>query len=78
MESLKQELEIFYGKNQLESKDLSRIVNANHFDRLSKLLADDKVSDKIVHGGEKDKSKLYVKLYHWPIILFVHLLNVNC
>ncbi|XP_022132142.1 aldehyde dehydrogenase family 3 member H1 isoform X2 [Momordica charantia] len=60
VESLKQELEIFYGKNQLESKDLSRIVNANHFDRLSKLLADDKVSDKIVHGGEKDKSKLQI------------------
>ena len=61
MESLKQELERFYGKNPLESKDLSRIVNANHFDRLTKLLDDDKVSGKIVLGGEKDKSKLYVE-----------------
>lgn len=58
MDSLKTELEQFYGKNQLESKDLSRIVNSNHFDRLIKLLDDDKVSGKIVHGGEKDKSKL--------------------
>ena len=58
MDALKTELEQFYGKNQLESKDLSRIVNSNHFDRLIKLLDDDKVSGKIVHGGEKDKSKL--------------------
>ncbi|XP_022936139.1 aldehyde dehydrogenase family 3 member H1-like isoform X1 [Cucurbita moschata] len=60
VESLKQELERFYGKNPLESKDLSRIVNANHFDRLTKLLDDDKVSGKIVLGGEKDKSKLQI------------------
>ncbi|KAJ4700704.1 Aldehyde dehydrogenase [Melia azedarach] len=58
--TLKQELEKFYGKNPLESKDLSRIVNANHFARLSKLLDDDKVSGKIVHGGERDKSKLRI------------------
>jgi len=58
VDALKTELEQFYGKNQLESKDLSRIVNSNHFDRLIKLLDDDKVSGKIVHGGEKDKSKL--------------------
>lgn len=60
VDSLKTELEQFYGKNQLESKDLSRIVNSNHFDRLIKLLDDDKVSGKIVHGGEKDKSKLRI------------------
>jgi len=58
VDALKTELEQFYGKNPLESKDLSRIVNSNHFDRLVKLLDDDKVSGKIVHGGEKDKSKL--------------------
>jgi aldehyde dehydrogenase (NAD+) len=51
-------LESFYGKNPLESKDLSRIVNSNHFARLSKLLDDDKVSGKTVYGGEKDESKL--------------------
>lgn len=60
VDALKTELEQFYGKNQLESKDLSRIVNSNHFDRLIKLLDDDKVSGKIVHGGEKDKSKLRI------------------
>lgn len=58
MDSLKTELEGFYGKNPLESKDLSRIVNSNHFARLTKLLEDDKVAGKIVYGGEKDESKL--------------------
>uniref|UniRef100_A0A9I9CZ22 Aldehyde dehydrogenase n=1 Tax=Cucumis melo TaxID=3656 RepID=A0A9I9CZ22_CUCME len=60
VESLKQELERFYGKNPLESKDISRIVNANHFNRVTKLLDDDEVSSKIVHGGQKDKTKLQI------------------
>lgn len=58
MDALKTELEKFYGKNPIESKDLSRIVNSNHFSRLTKLLEDDKVAGKIVYGGEKDESKL--------------------
>nr|XP_028949615.1 aldehyde dehydrogenase family 3 member H1-like isoform X1 [Malus domestica] len=60
VDSLKQELENFYGKNQLESKDLSRIVNPHHFARLTKLLDEDKVSGKIVHGGETDKTNLRI------------------
>ncbi|KAL4596215.1 hypothetical protein ACB092_12G148500 [Castanea dentata] len=60
VDALKHELEGFYGKNQLESKDLSRIVNLNHFDRLTKLLDEDKVSGKIVHGGERDKANLKI------------------
>lgn len=55
---MKRELENFYGKNPLESKDLSRIVNLNHFARLIKLLDEDKVSGKIVLGGERDKTNL--------------------
>lgn len=78
MESLKQELERFYGKNPLESKDISRIVNANHFNRVTKLLDDDEVSSKIVHGGQKDKTKLYVKLLHWPTLWSVHRLTIDC
>lgn len=58
MDTLKTELESFYGRNPLESEDLSRIVSSNHFARLSKLLNDDKVSGKIVYGGEKDEKKL--------------------
>ncbi|KAK7282715.1 hypothetical protein RIF29_11704 [Crotalaria pallida] len=60
VDALKTELEKFYGKNPLESEDLSRIVNSNHFARLTKLLDDDKVSGKIVYGGEKDESKLRI------------------
>ncbi|WCJ44372.1 Aldehyde dehydrogenase [Euphorbia peplus] len=60
VETLKKDLENFYGKNQLESKDLSRIVNSNHFARLTKLLDEDKVSGKIVHGGERDETNLRI------------------
>ncbi|KAK3427618.1 hypothetical protein EUGRSUZ_F03800 [Eucalyptus grandis] len=57
---LKNELETFYGKNPLESKDLSRIVNSDHFTRLTKLLDEDKVSKKVVYGGERDPTKLQI------------------
>ncbi|KAJ6930637.1 aldehyde dehydrogenase family 3 member H1-like [Populus alba x Populus x berolinensis] len=60
VDSLKKELEAFYGKNPLESKDLSRIVNSNHFARLTKLLDEDKVSGKIVYGGERDEANLRI------------------
>ncbi|XVF39300.1 hypothetical protein PTKIN_Ptkin01aG0023700 [Pterospermum kingtungense] len=60
VDSFKNELEKFYGKNPLESKDLSHIVNSNHFVRLSKLLDEDNVSSKIVHGGERDKTNLMI------------------
>ncbi|KAL5776905.1 hypothetical protein ACOSP7_009831 [Xanthoceras sorbifolium] len=60
IDTLRNELEKFYGKNPLESKDFSRIVNSNHFTRLTKLLDEDKVSGKIVHGGERDKTNLKI------------------
>ncbi|CAN1234350.1 Aldehyde dehydrogenase family 3 member H1 [Linum perenne] len=60
VDALKKELDSFYGKNQLESKDLSRIVNSNHFTRISKLLDDEKVSGKIVYGGERDEANLRI------------------
>ncbi|CAI9115408.1 OLC1v1016307C1 [Oldenlandia corymbosa var. corymbosa] len=58
--ALKSELEIFYGKDPVTSVDLSRIVNSNHFQRLSKLLEEDKVSSKIVYGGQKDINNLKI------------------
>ncbi|XP_004502485.1 aldehyde dehydrogenase family 3 member H1-like [Cicer arietinum] len=60
VDALKTELENFFGKNPLESNDLSRIVSSNHFHRLIKLMDEDKVSDKIVYGGAKDESKLRI------------------
>ncbi|KAL3513644.1 hypothetical protein ACH5RR_026361 [Cinchona calisaya] len=60
IDALSSELEKFYGKDPFKSDDLSRIVNSNHFHRLCKLLDDDKVSGKIVHGGQKDITNLKI------------------
>ncbi|XP_077249773.1 aldehyde dehydrogenase family 3 member H1-like [Tasmannia lanceolata] len=60
VDALKSTLEKFFGEDPLQSKDLSRIVNSNHFTRLTKLLDEDKVSDKIVHGGQRDEKCLYI------------------
>ncbi|XP_055829263.1 aldehyde dehydrogenase [Solanum dulcamara] len=60
LDAMKHELEKFYGKDPLNSGDLSRIVNANHFHRLSKLLDDNKVVDKVVHGGQRDENNLRI------------------
>lgn len=60
VDALKTELESFFGKNPIESNDLSRIVSSNHFARLVKMLDDEKVSGKVVYGGEKDENKLRI------------------
>ena len=60
VDTLKDTIEKFYGKDPKLSKDLSRIVNASHFLRLSNLLDDPRVSSKVVHGGERDEKKLYI------------------
>lgn len=58
--SMKITLEKFYGENPLESKDLARIVNSNHFARLTRLLEDDMVAGKIVYGGQLDEKRLRI------------------
>ncbi|TKY60462.1 Aldehyde dehydrogenase family 3 member I1 [Spatholobus suberectus] len=58
--ALKEELEQFFGKDPMESKDMSRIVSPNQFARLVNLLDEDKVSDKIVLGGQRDEKKLKI------------------
>ncbi|KAL8167226.1 hypothetical protein V2J09_008725 [Rumex salicifolius] len=60
VDALKDCLEKFYGVEPLSSNDLSRIVNLRHFDRLSKLLDDDKASGKIVFGGQRDETRLKI------------------
>ncbi|GFY87482.1 aldehyde dehydrogenase 3I1 [Actinidia rufa] len=45
-----------FGENLKESKDLSRIVNLYHFTRLSKLMDEDKVFDKIVLVGQRNET----------------------
>ena len=49
---------MFFGNDPMESKDMSRIVNLYHFERLMKLLQEDGVSDKIVLGGQTDATQL--------------------
>ncbi|MHC4435065.1 MAG: aldehyde dehydrogenase family protein, partial [Planctomycetota bacterium] len=46
----------FYGENPQDSEDYGRIINANHFDRLSELLG----RGKIVFGGKTDREGLYI------------------
>jgi aldehyde dehydrogenase (NAD+) len=53
-ESLKQ----FYGEDPSKSPDLSRVVNENHWGRLLGLLKDESTAEKVVYGGESDKTKL--------------------
>lgn len=60
VDTLKDTMEKFYGKDPKLSKDVSRIVNASHFSRLLNLLDDPRVSPKVVHGGERDENKLYI------------------
>ncbi|GMP26528.1 hypothetical protein CsSME_00002933 [Camellia sinensis var. sinensis] len=60
IESLRSELKVFFGEDTMESKDLSRIVNLHHFKRLSRLMDEDKVSDKIVLGGHRIENQLKI------------------
>ncbi|GER40323.1 aldehyde dehydrogenase [Striga asiatica] len=60
VDALKAELEKFYGKDPVRSKDLSSIINTHHFDRVSKLLEDDKVYGTIVCGGQQDRTNLKI------------------
>lgn len=42
----------------MNSKDISRLVSSTQFTRLAKLLDEDKVSNKIVLGGQMDEKQL--------------------
>lgn len=58
VELAKKYVKEMYGENPKMSPDLTRVVNANHFKRLSKLL--DGTKGKIVMGGERDSEDLYI------------------
>lgn len=48
----------FYGEDPRSTKDLARIVNKNHFQRLSRLLDHPSTAENIIHGGERDEESL--------------------
>ncbi|KAH9308202.1 hypothetical protein KI387_036113, partial [Taxus chinensis] len=60
IDALKRTLEKFFGKDAFQSSDLSRIVNFSHFARLTRLLDDPKVSDKVIYGGQRDEKRLII------------------
>ncbi|PIM99872.1 Aldehyde dehydrogenase [Handroanthus impetiginosus] len=60
VDAFSSELEAFYGKDPVHSNDLSSIVNSRHFDRLTSYLDEDKVSGKIVIGGQRDRANLKI------------------
>jgi aldehyde dehydrogenase (NAD+) len=45
-----------YGDNPIQSPDFARIINLKNWDRLHNLL----LNQEIIHGGEIDKSDLYI------------------
>ena len=53
---LKANLIDFYGEDSLANKDLPRIINANHFERLLGLIDE----EKIVFGGDFDRKTLKI------------------
>lgn len=69
IDALKKGLKECFGNDPMESKDLSRIVNSNHFTRLVRLLDEDEVSNKIVLGGQKDQNKLWVQYFFLMMLL---------
>ncbi|WP_211697569.1 aldehyde dehydrogenase family protein [Mycobacterium spongiae] len=53
---LKSAIEEYFGPDPQASPYFGRIINERHFDRLSKLIAEDKVA----HGGDTDRSDKYI------------------
>jgi len=58
VENAKKILKEWYGDDLKSSPDLIRIINVNHFKRLSKLLEDSK--GKVLLGGDKDSSERFI------------------
>lgn len=59
IEHLIKTIQMFFGKSIQESVDLGRIVNVNQFDRLQKII--DQERAQIIFGGNTDRSDLYIE-----------------
>ncbi|MDU3265776.1 MAG: aldehyde dehydrogenase family protein [Staphylococcus sp.] len=59
IQSFKQSIEEFYGKNIQNSPDFGRIVNTKHFNRLSELLAIHR--NEVIFGGHTDENEQYIE-----------------
>lgn len=54
--TMKKHLKEFFGENPQLSPDFGRIINERHFDRLNRLIDE----NKVFVGGKSDKSDLYI------------------
>nr|XP_043615498.1 aldehyde dehydrogenase family 3 member F1 [Erigeron canadensis] len=61
IEQLKKTIKRFYGDDVRNLKNLSRIVNKVHFDRLRNLLGDPAVASSIIYGGSFDEQNLIIE-----------------
>ncbi|KAI5684130.1 hypothetical protein M9H77_05358 [Catharanthus roseus] len=61
VELLKNCIKKFYGESLQNLKNLCRIVNKHHFDRLANLLKEPGVSASIVYGGSLDEENLIIE-----------------
>ena len=52
-------LKEFFGNDREKCPDLMRIVNRQHFSRLTSFLTDQRLAKSIVHGGKYNDEKLY-------------------
>ncbi|WOH08582.1 hypothetical protein DCAR_0728026 [Daucus carota subsp. sativus] len=58
---LKKTIKKFYGENMGSLKNLCKIVNKHHFNRLHNLLEDPAVAASIVYGGSLDEQNLFIE-----------------
>lgn len=58
IELFRKELKEMYGNNPQQSPDFSRVVNEDHFDRLSHMLEDPDI--RIAVGGERARDEKYI------------------
>ena len=56
---LKATIRSFYGRNAMKSLDYGRVVNTRQFDRLHKILVEER--DLITYGGRSDRDDLYIE-----------------
>ncbi|PIK14532.1 aldehyde dehydrogenase family protein [Halobacteriovorax sp. JY17] len=56
VDKLKIYIDKFYGKDPLKSKDYGRIINSSHFERLLKLISE----DKVLYGGKHSVEEKYI------------------
>lgn len=55
--ALKNEIKVQFGENPLANKDYGKIINQKHFDRLSRLI----INEKIVTGGKTNPATLQIE-----------------